>query len=97
MIGWPIGLDQFLEGNNGKGVQSLIGWFVVGVLTLVGLGFIGSGDDSGFRYLIISVLGGFVGTICILTKLVAKLKAFEEAEDQMKRLLLVPLLEFLDV
>ena len=81
LIGWPVGLDQFLEGNNGKGIQSIAGWLVVGSTFLIGAGFLGTGDDSGFGFWIITALGGLVGTVCILTKLIAKLKAFEEAED----------------
>ena len=53
----------------------------VGSTFLIGAGFLGTGDDSGFGFWIITALGGLVGTVCILTKLVAKLKAFEEAED----------------
>ena len=36
LIGWPVGLDQFLEKNNAKGIQSLIGWSIIGILFLVG-------------------------------------------------------------
>ena len=81
LIGWPVGLDQFLEGNNGKGIQSIAGWLIVGSTFLIGAGFLGTGDDSGFGFCNITALGGLVGTVCILTKLVTKLKAFEEAED----------------
>ena len=76
-----MGLDQFLEGNNGKGIQSIIGWLVVVITFFIGAGLLGTGDDSGFNFWIITALGGLVGTICICTKFVAKLKSFEEAED----------------
>ena len=81
LIGWPVGLDQFLEKNNGKGFQSIIGWLITGVFFLFGIGLLGSGDDSGFGLLFLSALGVLVGSICIFTKLVDKLRAFEEAED----------------
>ena len=81
LIGWPVGLDQFLEKNNGKGIQSLFGWSIIGILFLVGLGMLASGDDSGFGFWMLSALGGLVGFVCILIKLVDKLRAFEEAED----------------
>ena len=81
LIGWPVGLDQFLEKNNGKGIQSLIGWLIIGIFFLVGFGLLASGDDTGFGFWVISALGGLVGIVCILIKLVDKLRAFEEAED----------------
>jgi len=28
LIGWPVGLDQFLEGKNEKGIFVTIGWTV---------------------------------------------------------------------
>ena len=40
-----------------------------------------SGDDSGFGFWMLSAIGGLVGFVCILIKLVDKLRAFEEAED----------------
>ena len=81
LIGWPVGLDQFLEKNNGKGFQSLIGWLITGLLFLFGIGTLGTGSDAGFSLLFLSALGGLVGFVCILIKLVNKLRAFEEAED----------------
>ena len=81
LIGWPVGLDQFLEKNNTKGIQSLIGWLIVGIFFLVGTGLLISGDVSGSGFWILSVLGALVGFVCILIKLVDKLRAFEEAED----------------
>ena len=81
LIGWPVGLDQFLEKNNGKGFQSIIGWLITGLLFFLGIGLLGSGDDSGFGLLFLSALGVLAGSICIFTKLLDKLRAFEEAED----------------
>ena len=81
LIGWPVGLDQFLEKNNGKGFQSIIGWLITGLLFLFGIGSLGTVSDAGFSLLFLSALGGLIGIVCILIKLVDKLRAFEEAED----------------
>jgi len=80
LIGWPVGLDQFLEGNNSKGIQSIIGWFLVTLFFFVGIGSFGMGDKYE-GILLISALGGIAGAILIYGKLLVKLKAFEKAED----------------
>ena len=75
LIGWPVGLDQFLEGQNSEGVKIIIGWlFVI-------ISFIGAIAFNEPSVLIFSFLAGFVGIIGVFSKLVSKLKAFEEAED----------------
>ena len=75
MIGWPVGLDQFLEGQNSEGVKIIIGWLFVIISFIGGIAL----NETGF--LIFSFLLGFVGIIGLLSKLVSKLKAFEEVED----------------
>ena len=75
MIGWPVGLDQFLEGQNSEGVKIIIGWLFVIIPFIGGIAL----NEPGF--LIFSFLLGFVGIIGVLSKLVSKLKAFEEVED----------------
>ena len=80
LIGWPVGLDQFLEGNNSKGIQSIIGWFLVTLFFFVGIGSFGMGDKYE-GILLICILGGIAGAILIYGKLLVKLKAFEQAED----------------
>ena len=52
LIGWPVGLDQFLK-KNGKGIQSLIGWLIIGIFFLVGFSLLASGDDTGFGFWVI--------------------------------------------
>ena len=79
LIGWPVGLDQFLEGNSGNGFKIIIGWSVTGVCLLSGFGFLGS-DLAGFG-LLWGGIGVVVGSFLFFRKLVKKLKAFEEAED----------------
>ena len=32
LIGWPIGLDQFFEGKNEKGISTIIGWTMTALL-----------------------------------------------------------------
>ena len=75
MIGWPLGLDLFLEGQNSEGVKIIIGWLFVIISFIGAIAF----NEPGF--LIFSFLLGFVGIIGVFSKLVSKLKAFEEAED----------------
>ena len=38
LIGWPVGLDQFLEGKNEKGIFVTIGWTVSLLLLFFGWG-----------------------------------------------------------
>ena len=33
MIGWPVGLDQFFEGKNEKGISTTIGWTLTAFLS----------------------------------------------------------------
>ena len=62
LIGWPVGLDQFFDGKNHKGISTTIGWMVTILLFLYGLGL--KGYYTG-AVLIIAVLltlaGGFQG------------------------------------
>jgi len=75
LIGWPVGLDQFLEGQNTEGIKIIFGWLLIFVT------FVGAIAQNEPSVLIFSFIGGFVGIIGLLSKLVSKLKAFEEAED----------------
>ena len=39
IIGWPVGLDQFFEGKNEKGITTTIGWTLTALLFLYGSNF----------------------------------------------------------
>ena len=75
LIGWPIGLDKFVEGQNEEGVKTILTWL------LIIIGFVAGAALNEFGYILLSLIGGFVGIIFVLRKLVIQLKAFEEAED----------------
>ena len=59
----------------------LVGLLFIGIFFLVGFGLLASGEETWFGFWVISALGGLVGIVCILIKLVDKLRAFEEADD----------------
>ena len=75
LIGWPVALDQFLEGQNKEGIKIIFGWLLVFVTS------VGAIVQNKPSVLVFCFLGGFVGILGVLSKLVSKLKAFEEAED----------------
>ena len=57
MISRPVGIDQFLEGQNSEGVEIIIG------LLFVIISFIGGIALNEPSFLIFSFLLGFVGII----------------------------------
>ena len=32
LVGWPIGLDRFVEGNSGKGLAVILGWIITATI-----------------------------------------------------------------
>ena len=80
LIGWPIGLDLFLEGDKTKGTQTVVAWAVVGVMFLVGFGMNVSGGD-GFGLILFALIGSIIGGVLATVKLVKLLKAFVDADD----------------
>ena len=78
LIGWPVGLDRFLEGNNDKGISTIIGWTVTALLFLYGLG---SKGYYNFVVLVIAVLLTLAGSFQACKKLIKVTRAFVEVED----------------
>ena len=78
IIGWPVGLDQFFEGKNEKGISTTIGWTVTALLFLYGLGL--KGYYTGV-VLIIAVLLTLAGSFQACKKLIKITRAFVDAED----------------
>tara|TARA_Y100001968_G_scaffold138329_1_gene126511 strand:- start:75 stop:359 length:285 start_codon:yes stop_codon:yes gene_type:complete len=78
LIGWPVGLDQFFEGKNEKGIFTTIGWTVTALLFLYGLGL--KGYYTGV-VLIIAVLFTLAGSFQACKKLIKVTRAFIDAED----------------
>ena len=84
LIGWPIGLDQFLEGKGGRGVLITIGWTITFLFTffsLVNLNLGGDYTDIGIGLLVLSLPPLIVGGLLGIAKLLKLLKAFVAAED----------------
>ena len=80
LIGWPVGLDKFLEGKSKRGFQIFLGWLIAGFLLTFGLSeYINYGEGQGF--LVFGSIAVSIGTICFFSELIANLKMFEEAED----------------
>ena len=77
-IGWPVGLDQFFEGNNEKGISITIGWTVTFLLLFYGLGL--KGYYSAI-FLIISIILILIGSVQACKKLIKLTRAFVDAED----------------
>ena len=78
LIGWPVGLDQFFEGKNEKGISTTIGWTVTALLFLYGLGL--KGYYTGV-VLIIAMLLTLAGSFQACKKLIKVTRAFVEADD----------------
>ena len=36
LIGWPVGLDKFLEDESGRGFQIFLGWLISGMVFAYG-------------------------------------------------------------
>ena len=79
IIGWPVGLDQFFEGKNEKGISTTIGWTFTALLFLYGLGL--KGYYTGV-VLIIAVLLTLAGSFQAGKKLIKVTRAFVDAEDE---------------
>ena len=78
IIGWPIGLDQFFEGKNKKGISTTIGWTVTALLFLYGFGL--KGYYTGV-VLIIAVLLTLAGSFQACKKLIKVTRAFIDVDD----------------
>ena len=78
LIGWPVGLDQFLEGNNEKGIFVTIGWTVSLLLLFFGWGL--KSYDGGV-VLIVGVLLVLLGSFLACKKLIKVTRAFVDADD----------------
>ena len=78
IIGWPVGLDQFFEGKNQKGISTTIGWTMTAILFLYGSGL--KGYYTGV-VLIIAVLLTLVGSFHACKKLIRVTRAFVDADD----------------
>ena len=50
LIGWPVGLDQFLEGSVETGVAAIIGWTANIIFLVVGLNQIDFWDIETYGY-----------------------------------------------
>ena len=59
LIGWPVGLDQFLEGNNERGIFVTIGWMISLLLLFFGWGL--KSYDGGI-VLIVALLSILFGS-----------------------------------
>ena len=80
LIGWPVGLDLFLEGDKTKGTQAVVAWSVVAVMFLAGFSMNLSGGD-GLGIILFALIGTTIGGVLATVKLVKLLKAFVEADD----------------
>ena len=80
LIGWPVGLDKFLEGKSKRGFQIFLGWLISGIVLTYGLfEYVNYQEGSGF--VVFGSIAVSIGTVCFFSELIANLKAFEEAED----------------
>ena len=78
LIGWPVGLDQFFEGKNKKGISTTIGWTVTALMFLYGLGL--RGYYTGI-VLVFALLFTLVGSLQACKKLFKITRAFVDADD----------------
>ena len=80
LIGWPVGLDKFLEDESGRGFQIFLGWLISGIVFTYGL-FEYTKYQEGSGFLVFGSIAISIGTVCFFSELIANLKMFEEAED----------------
>jgi len=78
LIGWPVGLDQFFEGKNKKGISTIIGWTVTALMFLYGLGL--RGYYTGV-VLVFALLFTMFGSLQACKKLFKMTRAFVDAAD----------------
>tara|TARA_Y100001968_G_C19012010_1_gene551051 strand:+ start:208 stop:492 length:285 start_codon:yes stop_codon:yes gene_type:complete len=78
LIGWPIGLDQFFEGKNYKGISTTIGWSVTALLFLYG--FVLKSYYTGL-VVIIAVVLTLAGSFQVCKKLIKVTRAFVDAKN----------------
>ena len=78
IIGWPVGLDQFFEGKNKKGISTTIGWTLKALLFLYGFGL--KGYYTGV-VLVIAVFLIIVGSFQACRKLIKVTLAFVDVDD----------------
>ena len=79
LVGWPVGLDRFLEGKNTLGVLATVGWVLTIFVFVVGAGMSSGGIFPNFFYL--AAVAGVVGGVLATVKLVKLLRAFVDADD----------------
>ena len=85
LIGWPVGLDQFVEGNIGKGIAIIFGWIITGLMFLGGVANYVA--NSGYYHslwiglLVMSFSATIVGGVLVTVKLVKLLRSFVAADD----------------
>ena len=78
LIGWPVGLDQFFEGNNEKGISITIGWTISFFFLFYGLRL--NGNNAGSS-LIIAVILILLGGLQSCKRLIKLSRAFVNAKD----------------
>ena len=78
LIGWPVGLDQFFEGNNEKGISTIIGWIVSFLLLFYGLGLKGYYMSIVLMVAVILIL---LGSLQACKKLIKLTRSFVNAKD----------------
>ena len=64
LIGWPVGLDLFLEGDKTKGTQTVVSWSVVVAMFLAGFSMNLSGGD-GFGLILFALIGTTIGGVSL--------------------------------
>ena len=68
LIGWPVGLDLFLEGDKTKGTQTVVTWSVVAAMFLAGFSMnLSSGD--GFGLILFALIGTTMGGFSLRSNL----------------------------
>ena len=78
LIGWPVGLDQFFEGNNEKGISITIGW--TGSFLLLFFSLRLKGYYMGI-FLIIAIILILLGIVQASKKLIKLTRVFVNAKD----------------
>ena len=78
IIGWSVGLAQFFEGKNKKGISTTIAWTVITLLFFYGLSL--KGFYNGV-FLMIAVLLTLAGSFQACKKLIKVTRAFVDADD----------------
>ena len=84
LIGWPLGLDQFVAGNTKKGMRIFFGWIFAMIMIFWGISLLDpyyQDNKQAFAIFFMASIGMGVGVLRVFFRLADLLRDFVEAHD----------------